>query len=197
MSPRPHNQDGNALIFVTIVGLVMSTAFALFMTSTVLTEKRAVEAQLAIARTYWAQMGNFHYAMSRISYSRLCDSCKASNNNDSELSPVLQAYFNELSNNKVWSYPDESADYSIATTVTATPDDDPTRQTYSGWLMAKSSYTGSSLVAASSGKLPLMELRLCVGLAGTGAKCGNVNNNNGGKATGYFSVNQLTNLPAP
>jgi hypothetical protein len=195
--PPRHNQGGNALIFVTVVGLVMSVAFALFMTSTVLTEQRAVEAELAKSRAYWAQMGNFHYAMSRISYSRLCDACKSSNNKDSDLAPVLQAYFNELRNNKVWTYADESGSYSITTTVTVTPDDNPSRQTYSGWLMARSAYTASPLVANSSGHPPLMELRLCVGLSGTGARCGNVDNNNSGKATPYFSVNRLTNLPSP
>ena len=40
-----------------------------------------------------------------------------------------------------------------------------------------------------------MELRLCVGLGNTGAKCGNINNNNGGNTTAYFSINRLTNLP--
>lgn len=197
MSPRPHNQQGNALIFVTIVGLVMSSAFAMFMTSTVLTEQRAVEAQLATSRTYWAQMGNFHYAMSRISFSRLCNSCANGNNKDIDLAPVLQAYFNELNNNKVWTYPDEAAGYSITTTTTAAVDENPIRQTFSGWLKATPTNTVSALVSASAGKLPVMELRLCVGLAGTGAKCGNVKNNNGGNATAYFSVNQLTNLPAP
>ena len=76
-------------------------------------------------------------------------------------------------------------------------DDTPGRQTYSGWLTATSAYTASTLVAASAGKLPLMELRLCVGLSSTGAKCGDIDNNNGGNATAYFSVNRLTNLPAP
>jgi len=37
--------------------------------------------------------------------------------------------------------------------------------------------------------LPPMELRLCVGLNNSGAKCGNINNNNDGKTTGYFSIN--------
>ena len=188
-------QRGNALIFVTIVGLVISTAFAMFMTSTVLTEQRAVEASLAQTRTYWAEMGNFHYAMSRISYSRLCDGCKASNNKDSELAPVLQAYFNELSNNRVWSYADESPNYTITTTdVAATAGG----QNFSGWLLATSAFTPSTLVSKSAGlKLPQMQMGLCVGLSSAGQQCGNLGNNNGGKATAYFSVNQLVNLPIP
>lgn len=141
-------------------------------------------------------MGNFHYAMSRISYSRLCDGC-GGNNKDSDLAPVLQAYFNELSNNKVWTYADESSNYSITTTDTAAPDKTPGRQNFSGWLMATSAYSTSTLVAASSGQLPLMELRLCVGLGNAGNHCGNINNNNGGNATKFFSVNRLTNLPLP
>jgi hypothetical protein len=191
------SQRGGALIFVTIVGLVMTTAFVTFMTSTVITEQRAVEAELARSRAYWAEMGNFHYAMSRISYSRLCDSCKANNNKDIELAPVLQAYFNELSNNSTWTYADEAAGYSITTTDLVAPDDNPTRQNFSGWLMATSVTGASALTGSASGKLPLMELRLCVGLNNNGAKCGNVNNNNGGRATAYFSVNRLTNMPLP
>jgi len=50
-----------------------------------------VEAELAKSRAYWAEMGNFHYAMSRISYSQLCNGCKGSNNKDSDLATVLQA----------------------------------------------------------------------------------------------------------
>ena len=194
MSPRPNSQSGSALIFVTIVGLVMSLAFALFMTSTVLTEQRAVEAELAKSRAYWAEMGNFQYAMSRISYSQICNSCKGSNNKDSDLATVLQAYFNELSNNQVWTYTDESSNYSITTTTTAATAGG---QNFSGWLLATSAYTTSALVASSSGKLPLMEMGICVGLSSSGNKCGNLSNNNGGRATAYFSINHLTNLPSP
>jgi len=107
---------------------------------------------------------------------------------------VLQAYFNELSNNRVWSYADESSNYSITTTTTATTAGS---QTFSGWLLATSAYTSSALVASSSGKLPLLEMGICVGLGNTGSKCGNISNNNGGNATAYFSVNHLANLPSP
>ena len=95
MSPRPDSQrGGNALIFVTIVGLVMSTVFALFMTSTVLVEQRSVEALLARSRAYWAEMGNFHYAMSRISYSRLCNTFLCLGNyKDTDLAPCAAGLF--------------------------------------------------------------------------------------------------------
>ena len=192
MSARLEAQRGNALIFVITI------AFALFMSSSVVVEERAVEAELAKSRVYWAEMGDFNYALSRISYSRLCNSCKP-NNKDTDLAVVLQAYFNELNNNQTWSYADESASYNFQTAIAANADNTPGRQTFSGWLMASSSYTPSTLLAASSGKLPLMELRVCVGLSGIGpaAKCGNINNNNGGAATAYFSINRLTNLPSP
>jgi hypothetical protein len=190
------SQRGNALIFVVTIGLVITIAFALFMSSTVVVEDRAVETELAKSRVYWAEMGDFHYALSRISYSRLCDSCSLNNNKDTDLAVVLQAYFNELNNNKTWSYVDESAAYNFQTAVVAAADNTPGRQNFSGYLMATPAYTPSSLLAASSGKLPLMELRLCVGL-GSGGKCGNLNNNNGGHATANFSINRLTNLPSP
>jgi type II secretory pathway component PulK len=89
LSPRSNSQKGSALIFVTIVGMVMSLAFALFMTSTVLTEQRAVEAELARSRAYWAELGDLRYTMSRISYSRLCNSCSLSDNEDTDLATVL------------------------------------------------------------------------------------------------------------
>ena len=188
------NQRGGALIFVIIVGMVMTTAFFLFMNSTVLLESRAVEASLAKERAYWAQMGNYNYALSRISYSKLCNSCKPNNKNPA-LAAVLQAYFNELSNQNTWTYADESSNYSITTTNVAA-EDDRSSQTFSGWLMAQSTATPSALVTSSAGSLPQMELRLCVGLAsntGPSSKCGASSSNNGGNATQYFSINRLTN----
>lgn len=188
------NQRGSALIFVIIVGMVMTTAFALFMSSTLIVESRAVEAELAKSRAYWAEMGTYSYTLSRISYSRLCNGCTANTNKDTDLAIVWQAYFNELSNVRSFSYPDEASAYTITITNTAAADDTAGRQNFSGWLMAQSAITTSALVTASSGPLPQMELRLCAGLGNTGAKCGNLNNNNGGKATTFFSVNRLTNL---
>jgi hypothetical protein len=169
------------------------------MTSTVLTEQRAVETSLARSRVYWAEMGNFQYAMSRISYSRLCSGglCLIGNVKDTNQAAVLQAYFNELGNNKVWTYADESPNYSVTTTDVAIADNTSGRQTYSGWLMATSAFTASTLLAAQANSLPLTELRLCVGRPSSGARCGNLGNNNGGNTTAYFSVNRLTNLPGP
>src|SRR2546423_1009497 len=100
MSRARGNQRGGALIVVMMVGTVIAIGFAGFITSSVLVEARAVEGSLARSRAYWAEMGNFSYAMSRISYSKLCNGC-ASGYKDSQLSPVLQAYFNELSNNTI------------------------------------------------------------------------------------------------
>jgi hypothetical protein len=182
------SQRGNALIFVTVVGLVITTAFVAFMESTVVVEERAVEAELAKSRAYWAEMGNFNYALSRVSFSQLCNPCGKSK--DSALAPVLQAYFDELSNNKLWTYPDDT----ITTTTTAATAGG---QTYSGWLTATSTYTSSALVASSSGKLPQMKLGVCVGLLIQGAKCGGFLNYNGGSTSAYFSINQLANLPQP
>ena len=193
---RLHSQRGAALVFVTLVGLVITLAFTLFMTSTILVESRAVEGELAKSRAYWAEMGNFNYALSRLSKSKMCSSCLVPNKaKDTVLATNLQSYFNELSNYQTWSYPDESPSYTITTTDTAAADDSPGRQNFSGWLMATSSYTSSGLVSGINSHLPLMELRLCVGLNNAGAKCGGIGSNNGGNTTGYFSINRLTNLP--
>lgn len=190
------DQNGSALMFVTMVGLVISLAFGLFMGSTVTSEQRAVEESLARSRAYWAQMGNHNYALSRIAASRLCNGCSwIFGIRDTDKVPFLQAYYNELSDYQTWTYLDEAAGYSITTTTTAAVDEDPDRHSYSGWLKAAPAYTTSALVGASSGKLPLMELRLCVGLLFAGAECGDIDDNNGGYATSYYSVNRLTNLP--
>jgi hypothetical protein len=117
------------------------------------------------------------------------------NNKDTDLALVLQKYFNELTSYKVFTYPDESSSYTITITDTATADDMPGRQNFSGWLMATSTVSSSTLVSGLNGHLPLMELRLCVGLLTAGSQCGNLGINNGGGATAYFSINRLTNLP--
>jgi hypothetical protein len=191
------NQRGGALIVVMMVGMVIAIGFAGFITSSVLVEARAVEGSLARSRAYWAQMGNFNYALSRVSKSKLCNSCLISlgGNKDTDLAPVMQKYFNELNTYKVWTYPDESSSYTITTTDTAAADNMPGRQTFSGWLMATSSVSSSSVVSGLNSHLPLMELRVCVGLSNSGSQCGNLGSNNGGFATAYFSINRLTNLP--
>lgn len=190
-------QRGNTLIPVMIIGVVVTSLFATFMANTVFVETRAVEAQLARLRVYWAEMGNFRYATSRISYSALCSSSCGSKQKDTDMVPTLQAYFNELSNNKTWSYPDEAAAYTITTTDTAAVDDRPGRQTYSGYIMATSIVTTSTLVAGSAGNLPRLELRLCVGLSSPTGSCGPLIANNGDNNTRNYSINRLTNLPAP
>jgi hypothetical protein len=180
------------MIFVTIVGLVITLAFAMFMTSTVLVEERAVEGEVAKTRAYWAEMGNFHYALSRISKSKFCSSCVVPNKaQDSVLATNLQSYFNELTNYQTWTYPDEASGYTIRVTETASTAGG---QNFSGWLQATSSVSSSARVSGLA-HLPIMHMGLCVGLPNAGAKCGNISGNNGGNTTAYFSVNMLDNLP--
>jgi Tfp pilus assembly protein PilX len=190
-------QRGGALIVVMMVGLVITIGFAGFITSSVLVEARAVEGSLARSRAYWAEMGNFNYALSRISKSKFCSSCILPNTNikDVNMAVNLQAYFNELTNQKTWTYPDESTSYTITITDTAAADNTAGRQQFSGWIMATSAYSSSSLVSGLNSHLPVMELRLCVGLFNSGSQCGNISSNNGGYTTAYFSINRLTNLP--
>ena len=197
MKPILDRQRGGALIAVMMAGLVITIGLAGFITSGVLVEARAVEGSLARSRAYWAEMGNFNYALSRISKSKFCSSCVVPNFSvkDIVLAVNLQAYFNELTNLKTWTYPDESSSYTITTTDTAAADNTPGRQNYSGWLMATSAYSSSSLVSGLNSHLPVMELRLCVGLFNSNSQCGNLGSNNGGATTAYFSINRLTNLP--
>jgi len=194
---RLRSQRGNALIVVMMVGTIIAIGFAGIITNTIIVEQRSVEGSLARSRAYWAEMGNFNYVLSRLSKSKMCSSCTIPNSNikDIVLATNLQVYFNELGNLKTWTYPDESSSYTITTTDTAAADNTPGRQQFSGWLMATSSYSSSSVVSGINNHLPLMELRLCVGLNNSGAPCGNIVNNNGGNTTGYYSINRLTNLP--
>src|SRR3954470_14165480 len=113
MSDALKSQKGNALIVVMMVGTIIAIGFAGIVTSSVLVEARAVEGSLARSRAYWAEMGNFNYALSRISKSKFCSSCLLPNFNvkDITLAVNLQAYFNELGNAKTWTYPDESSSY--------------------------------------------------------------------------------------
>src|ERR1700760_2676400 len=138
-------QRGGALIVVMMVGLVITIGFAGFITSGVLVEQRAVEGSLARSRAYWAEMGNFNYALSRISKSKFCSSCLLPNFSvkDVTMAANLQAYFNELSNVKTWTYPDESSNYTITTTDIAAADNTAGRQQFSGWIMATSAYSSS------------------------------------------------------
>lgn len=190
------DQSGAALMFVTMVGLVVSIVFAAFMGSTIVNESRAVEAELANSRVYWAQMGNHNYALSRIAASKLCNGCSSGTYTDAVLVPVLQAYYNELNNYNTWTYLDEAAAYSITITTTAAADPTPGRHSRSGWLMGTPIVTPSSVVAGFASKSPLMELRFCVGLAGPGDKCKKVNETWGGSYTPYYSTSRLTNLPS-
>ena len=80
MNPRAERQRGGAMLMVVFVGLVISMMLGLFLSSTVLVEQRAVESELAKARAYWAEMGDFNYALSRISYSSLCNSASCGAN---------------------------------------------------------------------------------------------------------------------
>ena len=186
-------QRGNALIPVIVIGWLITTLFAVFMANTVFTETRAVEAQLTRLRVYWAEMGNFRYAMSRISYSGLC----CGKQKDTELASTLQPYFDELSNYKTWSYPDEAAGYNFTTTDIAAADDRPGRQNFSGYIMATSVLTKSALISGSAGNLPLLQLRLCAGLSSPTGSCGPIGSNNGGASTPNYSINRLANLPGP
>src|SRR3569833_129172 len=197
MSDALKSQRGNALIVVMMVGTIVAIGFAGIVTSSVLVEQRAVEGSLARSRTYWAEMGNFNYALSRISKSKFCSSCLFPNTNvkDTVMAVNLQAYFNELGNVKTWTYPDESSSYTITTTDIAAADNTAGRHQFSGWIMATSEYSSSSLVSGLNGHLPIMELRLCVGLFNTNSQCGNLSSNNGGYTTAYFSINRKTNQP--
>ena len=75
-------------------------------------------------------MGNFNYALSRISYSQFCSSCLLPNANIKDTDPGGESagLFQRTEQHKTWTYPDESSSYSITTTDTAAADNTPGRQ---------------------------------------------------------------------
>jgi hypothetical protein len=202
MRAARHSQQGNILLPVALIGLVITLTLSALMNHALVLEQVAVEDRLAEIRSYWATMGHFRYALSRTRHSGLCANynflgiCTSGNLKDDERVPVLQNYLNEISAYRTWTYPEEAANYSIKIDLTAAVDDSTSRHNYSGHLMITSSYptSGASTLAILSGaptRFMPYQLRFCAGLSNSGSSCGNISNNNGGNATGYYSVKRL------
>jgi hypothetical protein len=211
MRSARRRQRGNILLPVTLIGLIVTLTLSALMNHALVLEQVAVENRLAEIRSYWAVMGHFRYALSRTRHSWACPSnhnvitilgvsvdlgCPDNSIKDTERVPVVQGYLNEISAYRTFTYPEEAAAYSIKIDLTTAVDDSTSRHTYSGHLMITSSYptTGASTLGILSGApnrfMPL-QLRFCAGLNNSGSSCGTIGNNNGGNATGYYSVKRL------
>jgi hypothetical protein len=168
-------------------------------------EAASVENSLAQSRAYWATMGHFRYALSRVRHAGLCPNvggCISTDIfKDTDLVPALQSYLDEISALRIFTYPDENSGYTITINLTGTVDDDPTRQNFSGHLMMTSSYptTGLSLLPVLSGlaqRFTPYQIRFCTGLASVNAPCGGISTNNGGQPTGFYSVKRFYRMPS-
>ena len=195
------SQRGSILVPVMLVGLTCTLMMSALINRSVYLEQAAVENRLAETRAYWATMGHFRYALSRARHAGLCADSGGCNpgdkSKDTDKIPVLQSYLDEIAAFRTFTYPDENAAYSIKIDLTAAVDDDPLRQTFSGYLMMTSSYptTGVSTLPVLSGlaqRFAPLRLRFCTSLVSAYAACGPIiNNNNNGNPTGYYSVSRL------
>jgi hypothetical protein len=197
-------QRGNILIPVMLIGIICTLVMSALINREVYLEQAAVENRLAEIRAYWATMGHFRYAISRMRRAGLCpDSagCGATQNiKDSDKVTALQSYLDEISNLRTFTYADENSNYSIKIAVTAATDDDPSRQIFSGHLMITSSYpgVGVSILPVLSGlpqRFTPYQMRICTSLTTAYAPCGAVSaNNNNGRPTGLYSVKRFYRL---
>jgi len=199
---REHNQHGNILLVVMMIGTLVSLMLTTLVLGPVFAETSAVETQLAELRARWAAIGDFRYAMSRIYHSKLCQtasSCAGTKLTDVSKATVLQSYLSEISSYQNWTYPEEASSYTINLLPTAAQDDTTGKNAYSGRLMIKAGYAvGQSslrLLSGATNRMGPFELRLCVGLSLSTSKCGTLGTDNGGAQTSFFSVGRLTRLP--
>jgi hypothetical protein len=184
-----------------LIGLISTLLTGALINYSVFIERVAVENQLAETRAYWAIMGHFRYAISRERHAGLCPNslgCLGSENiSDSDKVPILQGYLDEISGFRTFTYPEENSLYSIKINLTASADDDPTHNTYSGYMTMIGSYptTGVSTLPVLSGlaqRFAPLQIRICTSLVTAFQGCGGIaNNNNSGKPTGYYSVRRL------
>ncbi len=138
-----NNQRGSSIIVVTIIGTIITLVFAVFINSTLLVERRAVETSLAEIRSYWAAMGHLSYGMARITKDKLCPvgPCpETATVDDTELATRLDGYFQEITAYESWTYPDEATEYNFDILIAVAPDDDLLKHPGSGHLMATASY---------------------------------------------------------
>ena len=199
-------QRGSILAPVMLLGLTSTLIMGAVINHSVYLEQAAVENRLAETRAYWLAMGHFRYALSRERRYGLCPTAGGcglfDNIKDTDKAPVLQGYFNEITTYRTFTYPDENSGYTITINVTGAVDDDPLRQTFSGYLMMTSSFptVGVSTLPVLSGlaqRFTPYRLRFCTSLNSAYANCGPVgNNNNNGHPTGYYDIRRLTRQPS-
>jgi len=205
-----HGQRGNILIPVMLIGVTTTLVMGALINRSVFLEQAAVANRLAESRAYWATMGHFRYALSRQRHTGFCTDGNVCdpvnyplyNMKDADKAVTLQSYFDEIATLRTFTYPDENSSYTITIALTAAPDDDPTRHTFSGYLMMSSSYpTGGvstlPVLAGLAQRFTPYRLRFCTSLTSAYANCGSVtNNNNGGKPTGLYSVKRFYRTPS-
>ncbi|MCH8858716.1 MAG: hypothetical protein IID54_03955 [Proteobacteria bacterium] len=201
MSKGRRRQQGNMVVAVSVIGLSATFLFATLMNHTMVLEQTAVENELAEVRAYWAVRGHHNYALSRIRHSELCGKDSGCNPgdkfDDNKRAITLQAYLDEIADLRIWTYPDENANYRIGFDMEAEPDDTPGRNNHSGHLIMTSSFNDQSTLPILDNiaqRLPPVRMRLCVGMDSMSTPCGPIDSDNGGYLSENFRVKRLVRL---
>jgi len=201
MNARRSGQSGYILMMVSVVGLVATMVVGSIFNGGVMQEQRAVDNHLAELRAYWAIMGHFHYAFSRVRGQKLCfdaaGNCPAYTSiQDDKTVQVLNAYLAEVNAYRRFTYPEESANYWIDIDRTGLVDDYPLKHLHSQWLMIRSSFpnTQSTLPVLANlvTRFKPLEVRFCTNMATQDTPCGPFNANNfGGTLNGLYRIRRL------
>ncbi|MBT4490715.1 MAG: hypothetical protein HOK30_20030 [Rhodospirillaceae bacterium] len=173
---RKSNQQGYAMLSVTMIGLVAMLGAASLFNHDVVNESRAVEEDLARLRTHWAGMGHVAYALSR---GREGDLCGGSNcNNDNKRRDSYIGYLTELRDSGVsyrrWRYDEISSDYYL--NIDGAADVQNEGSNHSGKLILNIAFVDldTSPMIAIAGIWPQirdLDVYFCTGLVSTTDEC--------------------------
>ena len=146
---RLSSQRGQAALTALMLGSLATFMAGALMQHGMVAEKEAVARSLAETRAYWAAMGHISYAMSRISKQGGCreDLYLGNCGPDTSKAGTAQAYLDEISSLRNWTYPDVNSDYYINLSLTAAP--------AGQGGQTKSGYVSISATFPTSGQSPL------------------------------------------
>ena len=164
-------ERGSATIAVTFFG-ALAVVIASSTAVRFVQEYRAIDDSLAEVRAYWAAIGHTNYALSRTTFS---GSCKNTGCADGLRKSTAQAYLDEISALRTWTYPENGASYQITLLPTASSDPTPYGG-HAGSLMIKTTFPSAGPVdglrVVGKKSLRPIELRYCVALTSPSADCG-------------------------
>ena len=105
-------------------------------------------------RAYWAEMGNFIMPSAAFPTASSATAARQQQTKTRHGGRSAGLFQRTQNNQEIWTYADESSNYSITTTERRRPTTRRAARQFSGWLMVTAAYSTSTLVADSSGHLP-------------------------------------------